>query len=883
MLFVDTSNFNHTIASHKWQRLLIAYYDPRSKSFKDLQPALDAVADELARYNADDVLGAIGACDVTVDTFLGTQQAPEMLSQWQENKVGAFKFGSPRYFPLIIKLYQGNDHVKEYTGVVSVGHIIAFLKRHKVARGGEALKEHAALQTFLSLPGPLAVGCGLESGSPEFLAFNETAHGMHGSIIFGFAGLPLCMEEFSAASTSPQVLWARGGGSGQAGRSGGALRSLSDQAMLANATRISSWLLSHRTNVLQELTPDTSHVHLDREEHLVIYLVDPQNASAREYGEELFEEIVEERVVNTLQLTWADCLAFGSQFSEGKSAVDCPTVVIVNTKNLESRKASIRELEKPPVANDLAKPWSLSNSTASGRLLAFLENVSAGWQPEKDEDSVGEDDNRAHDLGGGPSSADRASANTSDAAHPEEKEEELILPLDVDFVEAIPPISSVHTAPSQDVFDHYHALLADLLQLRATYTIRYGNGLDFDFSDLDRAQKLHPQMRSLGKSPESVKAAVEDKKKLSRLWRAIEERDHFRRALEADGKTSLHGTLVQGLALLRGVFRRLFKHLHAHAAAGTLGVSEAKTRPVERRHASELSVREFIERYASPGQPVIIIGINITEEDPWTLEFFRERCNVTVDLKKRNASLPAWGQLETAGLLPLAEFIDSFRSNATRRKWYLHDWPLPPNCPAVFGPAPYRGFTMPKYFAGDYFQRAAFEGYQHTWPSLFIGSNETQSGMHIDSGGTNFWLYLLSGRKEWRFFSRRDLVNVYKHPAGNYFHADVFEPDLHRFPLLKSAEMYTGIQDAGELMFIPGGNPHGVRNLEPIHGISMNYVDLSNVWIYLWHQLAEGNWKSFEMFTDGSTIKHGLQSEQESLRFGTWKSTPWAELSYDIH
>lgn len=57
---------------------------------------------------------------------------------------------------------------------------------------------------------------------------------------------------------------------------------------------------------------------------------------------------------------------------------------------------------------------------------------------------------------------------------------------------------------------------------------------------------------------------------------------------------------------------------------------------------------------------------------------------------------------------------------------------------------------MPKYFAGDYFQRAGFEGYQygsqvvaisrttrrwkglteaelrHTWPSLFIGSNETQ-------------------------------------------------------------------------------------------------------------------------------------------------------------
>ena len=30
-------------------------------------------------------------------------------------------------------------------------------------------------------------------------------------------------------------------------------------------------------------------------------------------------------------------------------------------------------------------------------------------------------------------------------------------------------------------------------------------------------------------------------------------------------------------------------------------------------------------------------------------------------------------------------------------------------------------------------------------PSLFIGAKGTESSMHIDSGGTNFWLYLLSG------------------------------------------------------------------------------------------------------------------------------------------
>jgi len=154
--------------------------------------------------------------------------------------------------------------------------------------------------------------------------------------------------------------------------------------------------------------------------------------------------------------------------------------------------------------------------------------------------------------------------------------------------------------------------------------------------------------------------------------------------------------------------------------------------------------------------------------------------------------------------------------------------------------------------------------------------------MHIDGGGTNFWLYLLSGRKEWRFYSRRDLVNTYQFPAGQHFLPDVFAPDFAKFPLLRYAEMYVGIQEPGELVFIPGGNPHGVRNLEHIHGVSVNYADSSNVWIYLWHMLSQNHWSSFEMFTDGFTFPHGLRSEQQPLTFGEWKSTDWKELKYDM-
>lgn len=247
---------------------------------------------------------------------------------------------------------------------------------------------------------------------------------------------------------------------------------------------------------------------------------------------------------------------------------------------------------------------------------------------------------------------------------------------------------------------------------------------------------------------------------------------------------------------------------------------------------------------------------------------------------RRNAKSQSWGRLEPAGELPLAEFIDTFRENTTRRSWYLHDWSLPNSCPAAFGPAPYAGFTIPKYFAGDYFQRASFEGYQHSWPSLFIGANMTESALHIDSGGTNFWLHLLSGTKEWRFYSREDLVQLYQHPMGEAFSSDSFRPRFDRTPLMRYANTYEGIQQPGELIFIPGGNPHAVRNLGDIHGIATNYVDPSNIWQFLWLAASSRQWKRFETFADG--VPHGMRSDQEALTFGAWKSTQWKSLNYDI-
>ena len=81
-------------------------------------------------------------------------------------------------------------------------------------------------------------------------------------------------------------------------------------------------------------------------------------------------------------------------------------------------------------------------------------------------------------------------------------------------------------------------------------------------------------------------------------------------------------------------------------------------------------------------------------------------------------------------------FVRRYRTNDTRRGYYVHDWGLPGHCKPIMGKEPpYEEFVMPKYFTGDYFQRVFPNGYQHSWPSLFVGANGTERERRRDRRG----------------------------------------------------------------------------------------------------------------------------------------------------
>ncbi|KAL8576600.1 hypothetical protein ACOMHN_025075 [Nucella lapillus] len=249
-------------------------------------------------------------------------------------------------------------------------------------------------------------------------------------------------------------------------------------------------------------------------------------------------------------------------------------------------------------------------------------------------------------------------------------------------------------------------------------------------------------------------------------------------------------------------------------------------RQVERRSCRDLSFADFFRQYAACRRPVVITDTVFSMTTvPWDLRHIRQVAGECPARVKRSVQGSVeWAGLEESRLVRVSEFLDSMEQGCGD---YLFDWSLPLHCPALAGE-----ITIPRYFAGDFLQRSSSGSlYQDSWPSLFIAPAGVHSGLHVDAFASNFWMALFQGRKRWVFFQEEDapcLYPVYAHSMDPTFEADMVHPDLTTHPLLASVHPVECVLNAGELLFVPGGSPHYVENLDATLAISANFVDLSN-------------------------------------------------------
>jgi len=187
-------------------------------------------------------------------------------------------------------------------------------------------------------------------------------------------------------------------------------------------------------------------------------------------------------------------------------------------------------------------------------------------------------------------------------------------------------------------------------------------------------------------------------------------------------------------------------------------------------------------------------------------------------------------------ILTFEELAARIEGNSTPSV-YLYDCSLPLKVPSLC-----ERVGVPAYFAHDWLQRTRhLHAFSRSWPSLFVGPTGTRSSLHIDQWKGHFWMAQLSGSKRWTIFHPDDVWCLSPSWSADaprleptFPSLDEMEADSKRYPLFKLARRVDIILRAGEVLLVPGGAPHRVRNGENDDdpsvsiAIAANFVDSSN-------------------------------------------------------
>eukprot|EP01059_Diplonema_ambulator_P015136 TRINITY_DN26234_c0_g1_i1.p1 TRINITY_DN26234_c0_g1~~TRINITY_DN26234_c0_g1_i1.p1 ORF type:complete len:477 (+),score=110.29 TRINITY_DN26234_c0_g1_i1:51-1481(+) len=239
------------------------------------------------------------------------------------------------------------------------------------------------------------------------------------------------------------------------------------------------------------------------------------------------------------------------------------------------------------------------------------------------------------------------------------------------------------------------------------------------------------------------------------------------------------------------------------------------TETVQRSSAKQISKSEFIEKYETPGIPVILTDL-VTEWEcsKWDLDYLEAH----------------YGDAEfqcEAARLTIKEFATYCRGQIDDRPLYLFDAKFAETVPDMG-----KAYSVPEYFNDDLFKVLGATRPDYRW--LIMGPTRSGSSFHKDPNSTDAWNACIRGLKKWVFFPPSVV------PPGvmcSEDGADVTSPMslvewFHNYyDRCKevSVQPLEALVRPGEMMYIPNGWWHLCLNLTPTICITQNYVSRSGL------------------------------------------------------
>jgi histone arginine demethylase JMJD6 len=311
------------------------------------------------------------------------------------------------------------------------------------------------------------------------------------------------------------------------------------------------------------------------------------------------------------------------------------------------------------------------------------------------------------------------------------------------------------------------------------------------------------------------------------IVRLVDELTYARAAVESEpdaGKREYREEIVRRVEAALDKCRKISETVTTKAATTTMAV--------RRVHASTLSLAAFRREYVATDIPVVITGLEdeLTEDgaDGEKCAWLLERGGTKkVAVTRNDAHVKSELSCASADVVDLSEHFHAVMRDESPGS-YLYDCSIPLKLPSLG-----ECVRIPRYFAHDFAQQTMrLHAFSRSWPSLFVAAKDTRSSLHVDQWQGHFFMAQVRGTKRWTVFHRDD--TAYLQPSWRRGTLDPALPALSTFDdtrmaFAKYARRWDVDLGPGEVLFVPGGAPHAVHNIDATVAFAGNFIDETNI------------------------------------------------------